>query len=448
MHATWTNEQIVALAPDALSVKSGRELANPRKWKTLGQNEQAAWGECQGSAASPYRTEIDLSEPAFHCTCPSHKFPCKHGLGLFLLLAAQPAAFTQTQPPEWVHEWLEQRAARAEKKQQKPAACPEKTPDPKAPVKHATSREAKVSAGLAELEIWLRDLVRTGLAAAQTQPLIFWETPARRMVDAQAPGVARMLTEMSGIPASGAGWQEQLLERLGRLFLLIEAYKRLDALAPDTREDVRAQIGWTQDQNALLASDGVRAHWLVAGQRTEEEERLQVQRTWLFEQGGERSALVLTFAHVSQPLDSGLVPGSILDAELVFFPSAFPLRALIKKRLGTQTRLTQLHEGRSIEQCTAAYAKALSRQPWLERIPVILQAVTPYELGPVHAGQHDNGWLVRDSTNRALPIDLWARSMLRLLALSGGHPVRLCCEWDGEYLMPLSTLVEGRFIAL
>ena len=41
----------------------------------------------QGSAASPYQTGIDLSEPAFQCTCPSHKFPCKHGLGLFLLLA-------------------------------------------------------------------------------------------------------------------------------------------------------------------------------------------------------------------------------------------------------------------------------------------------------------------------------------------------------------------------
>src|SRR5436190_19164192 len=137
MPATWTNEQIVALAPDAPSVKSGRELANPRKWKTLGRNELAAWGECQGSAASPYQTEIDLSEPTFHCTCPSHKFPCKHGLGLFLLLAAQPAAFTEAKPPGWVREWLEQRVARVAKKQQKPTTRPEKTPDSKAPEKRA-----------------------------------------------------------------------------------------------------------------------------------------------------------------------------------------------------------------------------------------------------------------------------------------------------------------------
>src|SRR5215210_4973424 len=116
MPVTWTNERIVALAPDAPSVKSGRELANARKWKTLGQNEQAAWGECQGSAASPYQTGIDLSEPAFHCTCPSHKFPCKHGLGLLLLLAANPSQFASASPPAWVEEWLASRAERAEKK--------------------------------------------------------------------------------------------------------------------------------------------------------------------------------------------------------------------------------------------------------------------------------------------------------------------------------------------
>src|SRR4029078_8048728 len=136
---------------------------------------------------------IDLSEPAFHCTCPSHKFPCKHGLGLFLLLAAHPAQFPQPSPPDWVREWLERRAARVEKKQRMPAVSPEKTADPQATVKRANDRAAKVSDGLAELEVWLRDLVRTGLTAAQTQSLSFWETPARRMVDAQAPGVARML---------------------------------------------------------------------------------------------------------------------------------------------------------------------------------------------------------------------------------------------------------------
>ena len=90
----WTPEQIVALAPDAGSVKAGRELATARKWVSLGRSEQAVWGECQGSGAKPYQTKIDLSEPAFQCSCPSRKFPCKHALGL-LLPAGRPAGRLQ-----------------------------------------------------------------------------------------------------------------------------------------------------------------------------------------------------------------------------------------------------------------------------------------------------------------------------------------------------------------
>src|SRR5262245_9167559 len=131
MSTTWTTEQILALAPDGSSAKAGKELATARKWVTLGHDERAAWGEGQGSGATPYRTQIDLSEPAFRCSCPSRKFPCKHALGLFLLLEGQPDAFTQVAPPDWVTEWLASRSERAEKRAQKEErAAP--VPDPKA----------------------------------------------------------------------------------------------------------------------------------------------------------------------------------------------------------------------------------------------------------------------------------------------------------------------------
>lgn len=104
MPIAWTSEQILALAPDASSAKAGKDLATARKWVSLGCTEQAAWGECQGSGSSPYRTQIDLSEPAFRCSCPSRKFPCKHGLGLLLLLQSNPALFEQAVPPAWVSE--------------------------------------------------------------------------------------------------------------------------------------------------------------------------------------------------------------------------------------------------------------------------------------------------------------------------------------------------------
>src|SRR4051812_28757030 len=74
-----TTEQVLALAPDAASVKAGQGLANPASWVSLGRDERSVWGECQGSGKLPYRTQMDAHGPAFHCSCPSRKFPCKHG---------------------------------------------------------------------------------------------------------------------------------------------------------------------------------------------------------------------------------------------------------------------------------------------------------------------------------------------------------------------------------
>src|SRR5215831_20908280 len=105
----WTAEQILALAPDAASAKAGQGLATARKWQTLGADELTAWGLCQGSGKDPYQTQIDLTEPAFRCSCPSRKFPCKHGIGLFLIYANNIAAIKEATPPAWVSEWLAKR---------------------------------------------------------------------------------------------------------------------------------------------------------------------------------------------------------------------------------------------------------------------------------------------------------------------------------------------------
>src|SRR4051794_17368490 len=116
MTVALTAAQVLALAPDTSAAAAGRGLAAPRHWVTLGRADGLAWGECKGSAKLPYQTAVDLAGPAFKCSCPSRKFPCKHGLGLLLLLEAQSNAFAEADPPEWVTSWLAGRAKRAEPK--------------------------------------------------------------------------------------------------------------------------------------------------------------------------------------------------------------------------------------------------------------------------------------------------------------------------------------------
>lgn len=425
MPSSLTTDQVLALAPDAGSAKSAKSLAAPRAWASAGRSERAAWGECQGSGKEPYRTQVDLSEPAFRCSCPSRKFPCKHGLGLLLLLAAQPAALPEAEPPPWVAEWLATRDRSAQRRAEKreaaddPAAAPRRAA---AQARSAEQRESKVEAGVEELERWLRDQLRGGLAALQARSPAAFDAMAARLVDAQAPGLARRLREAAGLAASGPGWQGRLLERLASLHLLTCAHRRLADLPPDTRADVRAALGFTQSQDELLEGPGLRDRWFVLGQRVEEDERVRTLRSWLLGLETGRPALVLDFSAGGQPFERSLVPGALLDAELVFFPGAVPLRALVRRRHGPPAAAPALPAA-DIAAATAPYAAALARNPWLERYPV---CVGPARLA--RASGDGERWLLVDEAGRALPIAPRFAGAWGLLARSGGRPLTLCGE--------------------
>lgn len=93
--------------------------------------------------------------------------------------------------------------------------------------------------------------------------------------------MARLVKEMATLAQSGEGWAEQLLEIVGRLHLLLEGYGRIETLPPETQANIRTLLGWTLNQDDLLAGAGLRDSWVVLGQRIEEEDRLKVKRTWL-----------------------------------------------------------------------------------------------------------------------------------------------------------------------
>jgi hypothetical protein len=439
--SVFTTEQVLALAPDAPSAKAGSALATLRKWARLGRDAEGrmVWGECQGSGAKPYQTQADLSEPAFRCSCPSRKFPCKHSLALLLLLAAERAKFETGEWPEWVVEWATSRQARAEKRaaKQERDADGEKAIDPVARAKRVAARADRVSAGLAELDLWLRDLIRGGIAGLESKPNAFWEQMAARLVDAQAPGAARLVRQLATIPATGDGWHDRMVGALGRLHLLAVAWARIESLSPEAQADVRAHLGWAVAEAELSGAPGVDDEWLVLGQILEEEDRLRVRRTWVHGARSGRRALLLHFAAGTAPFAEMLPPvGEALAAELVFFPGSLPQRAMIRSRHEGEGPRGDRHAmpsgERRLKAAVGGYAAALARDPWVERVPMVLEGMIPEQAG--------TSWIVRDEESDALPVSPHFRAAWTMLAVSGGHPVWMSAEWTGEHLLPLAVL--------
>lgn len=447
----WTPDRVSALAPDSSSLSAGQGLASASKWSTIAisnQDARALWGLCQGSGKQPYQTRIDLAEPAFKCSCPSRKFPCKHGLGLLLLYAKSPQAFKPAPEPAWVSDWLTDRATRVEKKIEKAQAAIDKPVDEEAQAKRAAKRDERVQAGVVECRQWLDDLIRRGLAAARTEA--DFERLASRMVDAQAPGLAGSLRKLAGVLHSGEGWESRALDHLGRLHLLLEAASKLPTLPADLATDVRVALGYPQSKDETLARPprpGVEDTWAVVGVVHEDEDRLTIRRTWLWGRSTARRALLVDFAVGAggvQRLEPGLVPGLEFQGEVVYYPSRAPLRALVKGREEPKRLTTPLApaEHSTIRANLRAYAESLAANPWLARSMILLEGARLARDVASSTSTPDRWWVV-DAHGDSLPLrpgfcagdQLW-----KLLSVSGGLPVTLTLEWDGEFALPIAAI--------
>lgn len=434
----WSLARVEQLAPDASAVKAAQGLAKAAKWQNLGRNERLLWGECQGSGANPYQVRVDLEDVSYKCSCPSRKLPCKHTLALLMLMAggfSMPAGAV----PAFVEEWAAGRAKRAEAKIVR-AAASDKTPDPEAQARRVEKRESRVEAGLARLEGWLSDIVAQGLATARTQSPQFWSQMAARLVDAQAPGLARRVGELSELAVSGEDWQSRLLAGLARVQLLIDAYRRVERLPAALAAEVRTQVGWTQPQEVLLQRPGVRDRWQVLGSRQSQDDRLRVQQTWLAGLESSRFALLLDFAVGNQPLPATLRIGQVVDMDIVYFDGAPLLRALVKQRFEGASPRHSLPSALDVATLQARFAALLLENPLLERWPAVL--------GPVTTSIDGTQTHFIDSAGRRLPAARNFRHGWLFDALAGGEPLRVFGQWDGHVFDPISVEHGGRLYSL
>lgn len=444
MSPILTLEQILALAPDASAAKAGKDLAAKSKWKSLAKatdNDVAVWGECQGSGSSPYQVRADLSAPAFKCSCPSRKFPCKHSLALGILYATNPDYFAGSQMPSWVSDWMQSRETRRKRSENQDS---DKTPEQleearQAKEKRQQDRLSRIQAGVGELELFTMDLMRQGIGSVKKEPYSYWQSRAARLVDAQAPGLARMVNDLAEVTGRAVGWEDALIDKLATINLLNRAFHKIDSLSPDLRTDVLTAIGVNQSQEELLAGPSEIDDWLVLAQYTYNEDKLRVQRNWLRSSNG-KYALVLSFAHGTAPFDIMFMPGNSYRAELVFYKGTLKQRALVKSKETIAGNLDSL-QGTTVAQALDNYSLALSATPWLNTMPFFLGDVIPYR---VRAGE----WWLIDSEKEGLSLSAKESVGWQLLSYCGGTPISVFGEWDGTTLKPLAAVKDKRYLRL
>jgi hypothetical protein len=429
-------ETVEALAPDQASLAAAVKLLKPALWSGLGGSAdgQLIWGDCQGSGANPYRVAADLGNIGSKCTCPSRKFPCKHSLAL-MLMQCRGQSFPKADVPQWVSDWMGRRKGGAVVpvvSSDSPSLAgviveEEAPPDPKAEARREAQRlkreaetAAAIRAGLNDLEGWIGDQLRSGLTGLLANLAPRCRHIAARLVDAKMGALAARVDEvparLQALPA--AQRIDALIAELGNLVLLSRAWG--DGSAPDP--GLRRLIATTETREALLADSSalrVTAPWEVAATReVTRRDGLVAQSTWLLNRGkGPDFALLQDFFPASAGRRSAaFVEGEVFGAELVFYPSAHPLRAQILGRCDVGNPDPTPVETDPL----AAYARALGCEPWLSEVPLALPEG--------RLAQAEDGSVWWQGAARVLPV-LAAEVPVIALGLS---LQRAAMIWDGH----------------
>jgi hypothetical protein len=458
-----TLAQVEAMAPDQSALAAASKLLKASAWPLLARDAATSvvWGEAQGSGSAPYRLMFDPADRGHKCSCPSRKFPCKHVLAMMWQFAEHPERFVVEEPAPWVGEWLSRRRTGTGRPAGKPADADAPPPsmaalastDEAAPqdpaveaqaaqrrAKAEAAREASVSAGLEALDTWIGDHLNTGLASFAQRAQAACRLASQRLVDAKAPGLAARL---DALPGGLLGRPEPLrpdflLAELGRLHLVASAWRRREDLDAALVQDLRRTLGWTVRREEALndpAAVRVSGEWVVAGTRVViQPDRLRRTETWLRAMRGDSdtpsTAVLLDFTPVQAGAGEAIPAGERFTAELAFYPSTAPLRALVATRGPAVATRFGPGGGPSLGEALARHHARLAALPWLGDDLLVAGRTRVVEA-------RDGLWVMDPDTGAGLRLAVeQAGSATPLLGLD---LTGLAGVWDGQRLILLSA---------
>jgi hypothetical protein len=403
------------------------------------------------------------------CTCPSRRHPCKHVLALLLLWTN--GDVPEAAPPAGVVAWLESHPPKVSDPRggsDTPPTSKGQTPSPTANEISASDvpagdvatpdesprddvlpgnvddtldrdrardeRVERMFAGLTELDRWLDDRMRTGLADPALAKYATWDDLAARLVDAQAGSLANRIRRLAGLVGASPDWHSDVLAELGLLHLLAQAGRRLGSLPGPLADAVATTVGWQVRQADVLAGVPDTDTWIVVARSDNREDRIEVRRHWLRGVTSGRWALLLSFAAYRQSLDTSLEVGTAIAADLHRYPGP-ALRALIGTRHGEPLGPAR-PPAVGVSAACDEIGTLLVAEPWLDRVPFTVSASVAVD---------GTRFALTDSSG-TLPLIAAGRPLATLLAVAGGDAVDVTCEWTPHGVVPLTVHTADRSI--
>ena len=438
----WSPARVASIAPDGQVAAAGLTLSTRGSWTGVGHRGDLLWGRCQGSGKKSYQVCVDLSGPAFRCSCPSRKIPCKHVVGLMHLWSDGRAG--EAEPADFVRQWAQRREARAAKAAARATGATADADDAspagrRAGSQASTRREQRVTDGLDELDRWLTDQVEQGIATTSEGLPAALRRLAARMVDAQAPALALRLTELADAGDTAPDWARSLTAELGTVHLLVRAWQVREHLPADLVAAVHQQLGLSVRSETVRAEPEVAEHWVVADSQDRGEGRVVARHSWLYGRRTGRWARIVAYAREREDLPRTYTAGTQVEAGLHFYPGT-SLRALSQQEYPSTGAVTGWSPvPLSIAGAREAWRDALAADPWADARPAIVVG---------RLATDDGGRLALADDTTMLPLTGGPDRHRRLALSAACDDAVVAGVLSPAGLQPLTLVTEGTVVPL
>lgn len=288
--------------------------------------------------------------------------------------------------------------------------------------------------GLGELSKWISDLVSNGISTLIQGADEPWESLAVRMVDYKLGGIAGYLRKMSNRDEDQLieEWHFEVIKLIAYLEALVTGFQksRIQGNIPPFDILRACGVNFKRDDIKKIQS-GITDCWRVIHVERDSNDYVAYSKLYLWGLASNNLALILDF----KGRDSkGELPWYLIrrdahfEAELFFYPSAFPVRGFLEK-----IKPIDLPTVKPIKRpANSDFLTAFARQPFAFSFPVLLPHCQVHRMITHHIC-----W-----NNIQLPCQILENVSDELAEVSLDETMTLLAEWNGWQLNIL-RIIKG-----
>ena len=407
----WTIEQILSLSESEHHIRSARNFAVASRWHNLGTDGKYIWGELEQKEDLSYLSGIQISPLKLSCSCLQRIYPCHHVVALGILYLNDDIELAKR--PKWLKEF---KAIKTSSK---------KTND--------TKRLELIKQGLNKTERWLEDIIGHGLEPIRHKKPNYYAEHAKNLVDI---GAYRLAKEVESWALIKTNWAEEILGRIAKLHLIIQAFNNYENLNPNLQADLRSAVDWQLAINMTKIVD----NWQVLGHFKEQHNKRSSQNIYLYSANLQNYALIKNKLYKKENLNTSLYTGLNIELSLSFYPSANPLQAELVSYGQVLPSPKPDFGFTSIKQALSDYAKKKAANPFLDSYPMALLNIELVKI--------KDDWFLIDNEGYVLKLIKKFSHAWHLKAIAKDQPLWLFGIWQNYEYKPLSVYSGGRIVDL